>query len=106
MGFFFFLHYTTSNIAIIMASMSVGQHNLTEWVSPKDLITKATNHNRRFMDYHSNGCGFMDYHSKGSLLASVWVDKRTIYFLSIMNVAEPPIGTTCIVNDGTYGTPG
>ena len=54
-------------------------------------MMKATKHNHEFMDYHSIG----------PLLASVWVDKCTVYFLSTMRVAEPPTGTTCTVKRQT-----
>ena len=46
---------------------------------PKELITKATVNNR-----------FYDYRSSGPLLASVWVDKRSIYFVSTFHSAEAP----------------
>ena len=45
---------------------------------PQDLVTKATIHNRSYYNYRSSG----------PLLATVWVDKRSIYFLSTMHVAE------------------
>ena len=45
---------------------------------PPELICKATKHNS----------GHYDYRSNGPLLACVWVDKRTIYFLSTIHVAE------------------
>ena len=41
-------------------------------------LTKATVHNR----------GYYDFRSNGPLLAAVWVDKRSIYFLSTMHIAE------------------
>ena len=47
---------------------------------PKELITKATVNNR----------GFYDYRSSGPLLVSVWVDKRSIYFVSTFHSAETP----------------
>ena len=46
---------------------------------PKELITIATVNNR-----------FYDYRSSGPLLASVWVDKRSIYFVSTFHSAEAP----------------
>ena len=58
---------------------------------PKELLTKATNTNRWFMDFRSNG----------PLLATIWVDKRSIYFLSTIHVAEPPLGSTCTVKRRT-----
>ena len=58
---------------------------------PKELLTKATNTN----------CGFVDFLSNGSLLATIWVDKRSIYFLSTIHVAEPPLGSTCTVKRRT-----
>ena len=45
---------------------------------PKELVTKATVHNR----------GYYDFRSNGPLLAAVWVDKRSIYFLSTLHIAE------------------
>ena len=45
---------------------------------PPELICKAT----------KNNAGHYDYHSNGPLLAAVWIDKRSIYFLSTMHVAE------------------
>ena len=47
---------------------------------PMELIKKATKLND----------GFIDYHSSGPPLASVWMGKCTIYFLSTLEVAEPP----------------
>ena len=58
---------------------------------PKELLTKATNSNR----------GFVDFRSNGPLLATIWVDKRSIYFLSTIHVAEPPLGSTCTVKRRT-----
>ena len=58
---------------------------------PKELLTKATNTNR----------GFVDFLSNGPLLATIWVDKRSIYFLSTIHVAEPPLGSTCAVKRRT-----
>ena len=58
---------------------------------PKELLTKATNTNR----------GFVDFLSNGPLLATIWVDKRSIYFLSTIHVAEPPLGSTCTVKRHT-----
>ena len=58
---------------------------------PKELLTKATNSNR----------GFVDFLSNGPLLATIWVDKRSIYFLSTIHVAEPPLGSTCTVKRRT-----
>ena len=49
---------------------------------PSDLVTRATASNR----------GHYDYRSNGSLLAAVWVDKRTIYFVSTIHPAEPQPG--------------
>ncbi len=45
---------------------------------PPELIQKATKQN----------AGFYDFRSNGPLLACVWIDKRSIYFLSTMHVAE------------------
>ena len=63
---------------------------------PKDLVTKATKQNR----------GHYDYRSTGPLVASAWVDKRSIYFLSTLHVGELPSGRTCVVKrkqlDGTF----
>ena len=47
------------------------------------MVTRATTSNR----------GHYDYRSNGELLATVWVDKRTIYFWSIIHPAESPDGT-------------
>ena len=58
---------------------------------PKELLTKATKSNR----------GFVDFLSNGPLLATIWVDKRNIYFLSTIHVAEPPLGSTCTVKRRT-----
>ena len=58
---------------------------------PKELLTKATNSNH----------GFVDFLSNGPLLATIWVDKRSIYFLSTIHVAEPPLGSTCSVKRRT-----
>ena len=43
----------------------------------------------------------MDFLSNGPLLATIWVDKRSIYFLSTIPVAEPPLGSTCTVKSRT-----
>ena len=45
---------------------------------PKVLLTKATVNNR----------GFYDYRANGSLLAAVWVDKRSVYFVSTFHSVE------------------
>ena len=58
---------------------------------PKELLTMATNRN----------CGFVDFRSNGPLLATIWVDKMSIYFLSTIHVAEPPRGSTCAVKRRT-----
>ena len=58
---------------------------------PKELLTKATNSNH----------GFVDFLSNYPLLATIWVDKRSIYFLSTIHVAEPPLGSTCTVKRRT-----
>ena len=62
---------------------------------PKELETVCTRVNR----------GYYDYLSSGPLLACVWVEKRTIYFLSTLHIAEAPIGNPCTVSrlqlDGT-----
>ena len=47
---------------------------------PQELLTKATASNRSFYDFRSSG----------PLLAAVWIDKRSIYFLSTMHIAEAP----------------
>ena len=39
----------------------------------------------------------MDFRSNGPLLATIWVDKKSIYFLSTIHVAESPLGPTCTV---------
>ena len=44
----------------------------------QELLTKATSHN----------CSFYDFRSRGSLLATVWVDKISIYFVSTIHRAE------------------
>ena len=45
---------------------------------PKELVKKATNSN----------CGYTDFHSNGPVLASIWVDKMSLYMLSTIYVAE------------------
>ena len=47
---------------------------------PKELVTKATKDIRGHYEYLSNGL----------LLACVWVDKRCVYFVDTMHVAEYP----------------
>ena len=54
---------------------------------PKELLTKATISNR----------GFVDFRSSCPLLATIWVDKRSIYILSTIHVAEPQLRSTCTV---------
>ena len=44
---------------------------------PKELITKATVHNRGKYDYRCNGC----------LLTLIWVDKRSIYMITTIHPA-------------------
>ena len=62
---------------------------------PKELMTSVTLHNH----------GLYKYLSNGPLLACVWVDKHSMYFLSTIHVAEPPSGLPCTVKhcqlDGT-----
>ena len=48
---------------------------------PKELITKATVHNRGKYDYRCNGC----------LLTLIWVDKRSIYMITTIHPAGVPI---------------
>ena len=52
---------------------------------PKELMTSATLHNH----------GLYKYLSNGPLIACVWVDKHSMYFLSTIHVAEPPSGLPC-----------
>ena len=54
---------------------------------PTELVTSATISNR----------GVHKYRSNGPLLANVWIDKRSIYFLTTLHVTEPPSGTPCTV---------
>ena len=62
---------------------------------PKDLV-----HTRKDVER-----GYYDYRSDGPLLATVWFDRRFIYFLSTMHSCEPSDGSTVTVNrrkqDGT-----
>ena len=89
--------FFTSLLVIVILTTPSSYHGidacgtalLIEGVSPKELTTKPTKHNRAFMDYFTNG----------PLLASVWVNKHTIYFLSTMHVAEPPTATACTVKN-------
>ena len=54
---------------------------------PKELVSPSTVSNR----------GMYKYLSNGPLLACVWVDKRSIYFLTTLHVAKPPSGIPCTV---------
>ena len=54
---------------------------------PKELVIQPTIGNR----------GSYKFLSDGPLLACAWVDKRAIYFLSTIHVAEPPSGKPCVV---------
>ena len=62
---------------------------------PKELVVKATKHNR----------GHYDYRSNGPLVACSWVDKRSIYFVSTLHIGELASGQKCEVKrrqqDGT-----
>ena len=51
---------------------------------PKEIVTKATRHNR----------GKYDYRSIGSLLAIVWIDKRSLYMLTTVHEAITHIQAT------------
>ena len=51
---------------------------------PKEIVTKATRHNR----------GEYDYRSIGSLLAIVWIDKRSLYMLTTVHEAITHIQAT------------
>ena len=68
-----------------------GTTRLNRCFFPKELLTKASVSNR----------GHCDYQSNGPLLASVWVDKRTIYFFSSFQSAEPPATVKRRKLDGT-----
>ena len=61
---------------------------------PKDLITP----------YSKALKGYFDYRSNGPLLACVWLEKRSVYFLSSIHVAEssPPCTVKRIQQDGTF----
>ena len=54
---------------------------------PKVLICKRKTGKER---------GFYDFRSKGPLLATVWFDKRLIYFVSTLHVAEDSSGPTYV----------
>ena len=46
------------------------------------VVTRSTSEDR----------GHCNYKANGELLACVWIDKRAIYFLSILHPAESPAG--------------
>ena len=55
---------------------------------PKEIVTKATCHNR----------GKYDYSSIGSFLAIVWIDKRSLYMLTTVHEAITHIqATVCLL---------
>lgn len=91
-------YYTSPDLYLTLYNNGInacGTARVNRRSFPKELTTKATKDNR----------GHYDYKSNGPLLACTWVDKRSIYFLSAMHPAEPPLGTTPSVKrrkvDGT-----
>ena len=62
---------------------------------PKELVCKSKAGKER---------GFYEYLSKGPLLAAVWFDRRFIYFLSTMHVAEASAGATTVLRHGPDGS--
>ena len=55
---------------------------------PKELVHKKKNGKQR---------GYYDYRSKGPLLSTVWFDRRFIYFVSTLHVAENSSGPTYVM---------
>lgn len=91
-------YYTSPNLYLTLYNNGInacGTARVNRRAFPKELTTKATKNNR----------GHYDYRSNGPLLASVWVDKRSIYFVSTIHPAEPPVGSAPSVKrrkmDGT-----
>ena len=62
---------------------------------PKELVYKRKTGIQR---------GFYDYRSKGPLLSTVWFDKRFIYFVSTLHVAEDQSGPTYLSRHHQDGT--
>ena len=54
---------------------------------PNELVIKSTKSNR----------GHYEYLSNGPLVASAWIDKRSIYFLSTLHVGELASGENVTV---------
>ena len=72
-------HSPCIGISTNLASISVGQPVLTRWASQRPQKKR----------------GYMDFYSNGPLLAAIGVDKRRIYFLSVVHVVETQLGSTC-----------
>ena len=75
-------YYTSPTLFLTLYNLGInacGTVRSNRRFFPKELITQCTRHNR----------GFYEYRSNGPLLASVWIDKRTIYFVSTLHPAEP-----------------
>ena len=73
-------YYSSPNLYFTLAGKGIGacgtaRSNRKNF--PKELITKATVHNRGKYDYRCNGC----------LLGLIWVDKRSIYMITTIHPA-------------------
>ena len=80
MHFYMDNYYSSFNLYFTLAGKGIGacgtaRSNRKHF--PKDLITKATVSNR----------GNYDYRFNGSLLALIWVDKRSIYMITTIHPA-------------------
>ena len=71
-------YYSSPNLYFTLAGIGAcGTARSNRKNFPKELITKATVHNRGKYDYRCNGC----------LLALIWVDKRSIYMITSIHPA-------------------
>ena len=74
-------YYTSPNLFITLYNKGIGACGTARPSRrhfPSDIITKAMKHN----------VGKYDYRSNGPLLALVWIDKRSIYMITSIHVAE------------------
>ena len=74
-------YYTSPTLFLTLYNLGInacGTVRSNRHFFPKELITQCTRHNR----------GLYEYRSNGPLLATVWIDKRTIYSVSTFHPAE------------------
>ena len=77
-------YYTSPDLYTTLYENACGTLRVNRRGFPKELVYERNRNEER---------GFYDYRSNGPLLATVWYDRQSIYFLSTVHSAEASDGT-------------